>query len=310
MEPIWVALWAFVALTLAVLAVGLWVRELWRLRATAGTQGGSGPSLPLLDVPHPHPRSRGLQALADRLARLSYEAGWAWPEDASFLVMVLCGVVLGGLGVLWLDSMLAAVAGFALGCLGFWTLLHWRRLRRMALLRQQLPDVMEQLARAVKAGLSVDQAIALVGHTAGGPLGQEFRRCAGQVAMGLALPAAVQALAQRVGVFELRIFATALSVQRQTGGNLVQTLERLAQMVRDRIASQRQHQATTAAGRMSTWIVALAGPAVLLYLALFQKEYLLRFVSSQLGIALLIIAGILQLLGLLWIVRILKNNAL
>ncbi len=309
MEPTWIALWVFATVTLAVMAVALWLRELFWRRSPAGKDIPAG-ALPRLELPSPEPQSRGLQRVVDRLARLGYEAGCFLPEDGTFLTMLLCGTVLGGAMVLWLDSPLAGLGGFVLGAFVFWAWLSWKRARRMSRLQEQLPEVMELLARTVKAGLSVDQAIALVGRTVRGPLGEEFRRCAAQMEMGLSLPAAVQGLVQRVDLFEMRIFATALTVQRQTGGNLVRTLERLARMIRDRIAGKRQHQATTAAGRASTWVVAVAGPAVLAYLAIFQQDYLQRFVGSQLGKLLLGIALMLQLIGLLWIVRIMKNKSL
>ncbi len=309
MEPIWIALWVFATVTLTLVAVALWLRELFWQRSPAGKAPGQE-SLPRLELPAAQPQSRGLQRAVDRLARLGYEAGYLLPEDGTFLLLLLCGTVLGGAMVLWLDSPLAGLGGFVLGASVFWIWLTWRRARRMSRIQEQLPEVMELLARTVKAGQSVDQAIALVGRTVRGPLGEEFRRTAAQMEMGLALPAAVQGLVQRVDLFEMRIFATALTVQRQTGGNLVRTLERLARMIRDRIAGKRQHQATTAAGRASTWVVAVAGPAVLAYLAIFQQEYLQRFISSQLGQLLLGIALLLQLIGLLWIVRIMKNKAL
>ena len=309
MEPIWIALWVFATVTLTLLAVALWLRELFWQRSPAG-KAPAQKALPRLELPAAQPQSRGLQRLADRLARLGYEAGYLLPEDGTFLLLLLCGTVPGGAMVLWLDSPLAGGGGFVLGALVFWIWLNWKRSRRMSRIQEQLPEVMELLARTVKAGQSVDQAIALVGRTVRGPLGEEFRRAAAQMEMGLALPAAVQGLVERVDMFEMRIFATALAVQRQTGGNLVRTLERLARMIRDRIAGRRQHQATTAAGRASTWVVAVAGPAVLAYLAVFQQEYLQRFVSSQLGQLLLGIALLLQLIGLLWIVRIMKNKAL
>jgi len=107
---------------------------------------------------------------------------------------------------------------------------------------------------------------------------------------------------------EMRIFATTLAVHRQSGGNLSTMLERMAEVVRDRISYQRQLRATTAAGRFSATLVASAGPLLFAFMFLFQKEYTNKLLTLPLGQMLLVAAVVLEVVGLLWINRMLRTD--
>jgi Flp pilus assembly protein TadB len=208
----------------------------------------------------------------------------------------------------WFDDAVSVCTGLLIGMGAFVGYLVYLRARRRAAMQEQLPDVMELLARAVRAGESLDQAIALAGETAGKPLGPEFRRCAAQLEMGLSVDAAMRGLARRAPLGEMRIFAATLMVQRQTGGKLPVTLERLGKVIRDRISYHRQFRAATGASRVSTILIAIAGPLVAAYLLVWQRTYILHFTESFAGQMLLLTALVLQAVGLLWIYRLLRTD--
>jgi tight adherence protein B len=126
--------------------------------------------------------------------------------------------------------------------------------------------------------------------------------------MGLGLPAVMRSLSSRLKIYEVRIFATTLIVHRQMGGNVVAVLERLAQVVRERINYRRQLRATTAAGRMSAGLVGLVTPSVFLYFFFFRPEYVTTMLNSPLGQSMLITTVVLEVVGLVWMVRILKPS--
>jgi tight adherence protein B len=182
------------------------------------------------------------------------------------------------------------------------------RARRQRIMREQLPDVIEHIARAVRAGQTVDQAINLVGDTSPQPLGIEFRRCAGQLNMGLSVDAAMRALSRRVAIPEMRLLASTFVVQRRAGGSLPITLDRLAKVIRDRITYYRQFRAATSGSKLSMIIVAITGPAVALYMMIFQPEFFNRFFESSFGILMFAISVTFYVVGLTIMYFILKTD--
>jgi tight adherence protein B len=175
-------------------------------------------------------------------------------------------------------------------------------------LREQFPDAVDMLARSIRAGETLDQAIETVGVAARDPMGTEFRRCARHLDMGLSVDAAMQALTRRAPIFETRILAATLMVQRRTGGNLPLTLERLAKVVRDRLSYYRQFRAATASARLSALIIALAGPLLLAFMFYFQPDYIDDLFTTRLGQMLLAVAIVLQVIGVIWIFRLLRTS--
>ena len=115
-------------------------------------------------------------------------------------------------------------------------------------------------------------------------------------------------MSERISVGEMRMLAATLTVQRQTGGSLPTTLERLSEVIRDRISYHRQFRAATGAGRVSTILIGAAGPVVAAYLLIWQRDYFNRFTESFAGQVLLASAIGLQLLGMLWVYAILTSD--
>src|SRR5262249_5588517 len=153
-----------------------------------------------------------------------------------------------------------------------------------------------------------DQAISLAAHEAGGLMGQEFRRCEQQLEMGRSFDRTMKGLASRVRLMELRILATTLIVQRQCGGPLSEMLERMGVVSRDRVAAQSQVRATTAAGRMSTLVVASIAPLALVFLLAFQREHIDVLFAGPLGQTLLLVALVLEVVGLTWVLLLLRPD--
>jgi tight adherence protein B len=102
--------------------------------------------------------------------------------------------------------------------------------------------------------------------------------------------------------------ASALMIQRRTGGSLPRTLERLSAVIRDRLSYQRQFKAATGASRISTMLIGLTGPLVTVYLLVWQREYFNTFFETFPGQMMLLTAVLLQLIGYFWIYQLLKNE--
>ena len=194
-------------------------------------------------------------------------------------------------------GMLAVLGGLAL-----------RRARRLRLLQDQLPGALDTLARSLRAGQSVDEAFAFAGSHLPEPLAGEFRFCAHQLTLGLGMPAVMRSLVERVQVNDMRIFTTTLAVHRETGGNLAKVLERLAAVVRERLNYRRQLKAVTGAGRLSAILIAGVGPLLFAYMVLCLPQYLKAMLESSVGQSIFVVAITMQVIGLIWIIRLLRPS--
>lgn len=308
MSPLALALIVFVTAATLVFAVGMFFLELRRGRAAADAAEAARRSrLVRVKRPQEDLSAAGPVASFDNwFTLLLRDAGLNWNPTLAALLLLLWAAVCGFAMYIWDERFGPAVvvALIALPLPVAW--LAWRRSRRTSQLQEQLPGALETLARSLQSGRSLEQAVRMVGEHAPQPLGAEFRWCAHQLEMGLSVPAVMRSLTQRLPLYDTRILATTLSVHRQSGGNVVRVLERLAQVIRDRLAYRRQLRATMAAGRMSAAVVALVAPAVFTYFFFFQPEYFRSMFQSTLGIMLLVIALILEVVGLIWTARLTK----
>jgi tight adherence protein B len=247
-------------------------------------------------------------AIDQRFNDLIHQSGIEIAPEAAFLSMVLSGLVIGGAVLMWRDDLAVAVVGFVFGMTLPYFYFVSRRNQRIKDIREQLPNSMEAMARAVRAGETLDQAVELTASGTPEPLGIEWRRTARHLEMGLSVPGAMKSMVKRAPLMELRILSTALNVQRRTGGNLSQTLERLSHVIRDRLSYQRQFQAATGSSRMATILIAAAGPLVFTYMIIFQPDYMGQFFNLAGGWTLLGIAIVLQVIGLIWVTALLRNR--
>ena len=239
-------------------------------------------------------------------SRLVQETGLGWDPGAAALLMVLCGLVTGASLFLWNDELLPAAMGILLGVPLPAAYLVVRRRRRMNLLQDQLAPALEILARSVRAGQTLDQAIGHLGRHSPEPLATEFRFCARQLDLGLGMPAVMRGLVGRLQMYDVRIFATTVVVHRQAGGNIAAVLDRLAQVIRDRLSYRRQLRAVTAGGRISAGLVSLITPALFLFFILVRPDYIATMLHSPLGQSLLVLTAFLEIVGLIWTARLLR----
>lgn len=236
------------------------------------------------------------------------DSGMGLTPSSALMLILLAGVVVGSTIWLWRESILPALA-MALLAMGLVVLVFvYKQAAYRRELYKMLPNAVELLARAVRAGESVDQAIKLVGESTPEPLGREFRRAASQMEMGLSLAAAMQAMARRLGIMELRILASALTVQRRSGGNLAVTLERIAHVIRDRQAYRTQFRANTSGARYGALLIILCMPLYLIFILFVQPEFGNAFFASMTGWLILLGSVAMILLGVAWIFSLLRTD--
>ncbi len=303
-----ITLLVFAAISLTVLAIGLVLRDLTVTSRAVVAPGRSTVRLRRTpDQTESNPASQPLFEKIDRgFDRLVMESGTQLSPPTVFLLLLTSSLLIGGGMWLYSDEPLRGIAGGMLGMgLPLIGLIIYRG-RRLRACRDQLPHVIEMIARATRAGQSTEQALSLVAHEATGQLADEFRLCVQQLNMGRSFDRTLRSLASRVRLLEVRILVTTLIVQRQAGGPLSETLERMSSVVRDRIAAQRQVQASTAAGRMSTIIIAGIAPLAALFLMTFQREHVDLLFEDALGRTLLLVGLVLEIIGLVWVFLMLR----
>ncbi len=240
--------------------------------------------------------------------RMVHFSGLGMTSTRVMLGSVLAAVTVGAVIFLLMDDFLKTAGAAAVVwtlCLAGVYLLGQRRLRQF---EDQLPDAMNLLSKAVRAGASFEQSVKIVGESSPDPLGIEFRRCGGQLEMGLPVATAMRSLCQRVGSFDMQVFASTVAIHRQAGGNLSDTLERLASVIRQRINYRRQMRSVTGAGRISALVISLMAPIIFIYLFLFQPEYGQRLWDDPLGKMMIVMAFVTQGVGILWVKYILRSE--
>lgn len=302
----------YIGLLVVLLGTAVWLilRDL-RANQAAETErrDEAGPVLRTLPEPVEEAfRGGPVDRLDWRFRRLVYQTGLDLGAMPAFLLMVIVGLLIGGPAFLWRDDPLTGATGMAVGMTLPLLYFIYARGQRLAKIREQLPDCMDLMSRAVRAGETLDQAVAQVGAEVPEPVGVEFKRAARQLEMGLSVPAAMRGLTQRAPLTEMRILSTTVNIQRRSGGNLATTLDRLAGVVRDRLSYQRQFAAATGASRMATIMMALVGPAVFAFMTTFQPEYIQRFFTLPGGTLLLSAAVVLEVVGVIWVAGVLRNN--
>lgn len=286
-------------------ALALVLRELFGAAGGAGTLKVGGLRRPF-NVTDELPSSSLTGRLDQGFERLVLESGVATSPLAALFWLLFLGLTVGGALFIWRDQPLAGMTGVLLGMAGGLVWMLRQRSVRYRLMREALPDVLDLMSRAVRAGESLDQAIQLIGDETTGPMGQEFQLCSRQLDMGMSLSAVMKSLMRRVRLPEVRILATTLMVHRQTGGNLALTLERMSGVIRDRLNYVRQMKASTGAGRISAFMIALAGPIMFLLMFTLQYEHMRIMFDQPLGQSLLVAAVVLELVGIVWVLSLLR----
>lgn len=181
-----------------------------------------------------------------------------------------------------------------------------RRNRRFKVFAKQLPEALELIARALRAGHSLVSGISLVSDEMSDPIRKEFSRLFEEQNLGIPLDQALESLTLRVPNLDLRFFATAVILQRQTGGDLAEILDKIGYIVRERFKIWGQVQALTGEGRISGVVLLALPPGLLAAVYYLNPGYITPLFTDPLGQKMLAGAVVMQLLGALVIRKIIN----
>ena len=215
------------------------------------------------------------------------------------LFLAGCGVI----AVLGLNLIFAPLAGITLAIMPM-MLAFFRRGRRKKKFAKQLPEALELIARALRAGHSLGSGFHLVASEMADPIQSEFNRCYEEQNLGIPMEDALDALANRVPNLDLRFFATAVILQRQTGGDLAEILDKIGHLIRERFKIWGQVQALTGEGRLSGIVLLALPPALFAVMLKLNYEYVMLLFEDPMGKKMLAFAIVMQLVGALVIKKI------
>ena len=218
-------------------------------------------------------------------------------------VVALLGVAVGI--IMGIHVALIPIVGVFMGSVPVMWLL-FRRKRRLKAFAAQLPDALEMLARSLRAGQSLGFGFNMVAGEMGEPISKEFGQVFEEQNLGIPLEDCLDGLTERVPNLDLKFFATAIILQRQTGGDLAEILDKIGELIRDRFRIWGQVQALTGEGRLSG-VVLLSLPPVL-FGAVYQlnPDYIMVLFTDPMGKKMLAGAVFLQLVGALVIRKIIN----
>lgn len=185
-------------------------------------------------------------------------------------------------------------------------LLAWLRQRRKRKLAQQLPDALALWAGLLRSGQGATQALAQVAGRQSAPLGDELRMVLSQLRLGTVIDIAFQGLRDRAGLADLRLLATLLQANRELGGNLAESLLRLAELLRGRLMMEARIRSLTAQGRMQGAVVGALPLLLLIVLYAMERDTMRVLHTTMQGWAALGLIAVLEAIGFILIRRIVK----
>jgi tight adherence protein B len=172
-----------------------------------------------------------------------------------------------------------------------------KRKRRLAQFAKQLPEALELISRALRAGHSLASGFKLVADEMAAPISTEFERCYEAQNLGVPLEEAIEEMTERVPNLDLRFFATAIVLQRQTGGDLAEILDKIGYLVRERFKIWGQIQALTGEGRLSGIVLLALPPALFVVMWRLNPGYCMALFTDPMGHQMLAVAVVMQIIG-------------
>jgi len=251
-------------------------------------------------------RMMAATARGSALSRWIEQSGMKASISGVLLVALVLAGVMAFIAMAITHTSVSMPVGGAVGFSLPFMVLRFKRTRRLRAFEEAFPEALDLISRALKAGHAFATGLKMVADEMSEPVGPEFRKTFDEQNFGLPLKDALENLTYRVPLLDMRFFATAVLIQRETGGNLSEILENLAHVVRERFKILRQVRVYTAHGRLTGYVL-LALPAVLaIALSFINPEHMNLLFRERMGQIMLMVAIGMQFLGFLWIKQVVK----
>lgn len=247
-----------------------------------------------------HSRLPAGQALANELVSADIRMR---PEE--FLVVWIAMILLPALLLLLLNAHPLTITGLSVA--GGLLPPYWIRLRkgkRLIRFESQLSEAMVMVGNCLRSGLTFQQAMNNIANEMPDPIGREFSRAVREINLGGSVDLALNNLAERVKSTDLALAVSAIQIQRQVGGNLLDLLENISETIKDRIKIKNEIRVMTATGRASGMIIGSLPLGLAGVLMLINPDFITAFFNTSLGIGMLIAGAIMETIGFLMIRKI------
>lgn len=179
-----------------------------------------------------------------------------------------------------------------------------KRAKRVELFEQQLIDAISIMSSCLKAGLTFQQALVSISKEMPNPISEEFGRVVKELKLGSSIEISLTRLSDKIGSQNFMMIVSAILIQRQTGGNLSEILTNISGTIKERFKIKNEIKVLTATARTSGLVVGLMPVAIILVFMLFNPDYVTIFFESNLGIAMIITAIVMEVIGYLVIRKI------
>ena len=246
--------------------------------------------------------------LAPKLSKLLYQANLKWTPGTLILMSVTCFLI--PMYLMFLRSrnpILSMLIGLLVGATPFMFVLHKRK-ARFKKFEAELPEALDLMVSALRVGQSLISALDLVAKESQDPLSSEFRICCEEQNYGLELRTALMNLQSRVPLQDLNMVATAILIQKETGGNLAEVLDKVSQVIRERFRMRRQIMVHTAQGRLTGWILSFLPVVLGAALYFVNPDTMSLLWKREIGIKLLYASGTMTVIGALVIRKIVRMD--
>lgn len=246
--------------------------------------------------------------IAPRLSRLLYQANLKWTAGA-LILMCTAGFALPAY-LFYLEmqmKILALLIGTLVGAAPFLYVLYKRK-KRFNKFEQELPEALDMMVSALRVGQSLISALDLVAKESPDPVSTEFKICCEEQNYGVELRTALYNLTSRVPLQDLSMMATAILIQKESGGNLAEVLDKVSYVIRERFRMRRQIAVHTAQGRMTGWILSFLPLVLGLALYMVNPDTMSLLWTRPIGQKLLYISGGMTITGALIIRKIVRMD--
>ena len=240
------------------------------------------------------------------LDRFIVQSGLDWTVARLLLVSLMLGVtVYAGLSVVGVLPKLHWGLALAAAFLP-WVYLQWRRGRRLRKIEQQLPDVLDLIGRALRAGHALPSGLQMAGDEMADPIAHEFRITHDEINYGVSMQQALTNLGERVPLTDVSYFVAAVLIQREAGGNLTEVLGNLSKLIRDRHKFHATVRVLTTEGRLSAWVLGVL-PFVLAGLLYFANHDFIRVLwTDPMGINITNVVLTMMAVGAFWLYKLIQ----
>lgn len=244
--------------------------------------------------------------LIDKTDLILRQSGSTYPIGV-FMLLSLIAALLGFLAALWITGiyLIAIIAAVPAGSLPFFYILIKKR-KRMEKFERQLPEALDLIARSMRAGQAFSGGLQMVAQEFDEPAGIEFGNVLNEINFGVSVEDALKNLLIRVDCPDLKFFAIAVIIQRESGGNLAEIMENISRLIRERFKLQGRIRTLSAEGKLSATILIAIPFLVALAVSILRAEYISILITDPIGKLLIIISVFMLTIGIFVIKGMIK----